>query len=245
MEKERRIVNMDTKQIRTIGLNNVKQNWRLSIGAAVLVCIIAGWGSSFIPNFSFTLHGDNADTVLSLKEGLKYVFQVSEHSKVTVNPFASLNLVHFILGGVVELGYCGFLLKQHDLQPYETRNLFSQFDRFGVGFAQRFLRTLYITLWSLLLIIPGIVADLSYSMTPYILADNPNMSAKEAISASKELMDGHKMDLLFLRLTFIGWDLLAALTFNIGNLWLNPYKHASEAAFYRKILDHQSGIYSA
>lgn len=235
---------MDTKQIRTIALNNVKKNWSLSIGAAVLACILTGWGTSFIPDIDFTWPAELAEIFTWMQEwNLK--FNTSTTSTITFKPFASLNLVHFILGGVVELGYCGFLLKQHDLQPYETRDLFSQFDRFGVGFAQRFLRTLYITLWSLLLIIPGIVADLSYSMTPYILADNPNMSAKEAISASKELMDGHKMDLLFLRLTFIGWDLLAALTFNIGNLWLNPYKHASEAAFYRTVLDQQSGIYSA
>jgi len=227
---------MDTKQIRTIALNNVKRNWSLSIGAAVLVCIIAGWGSSFVPNFDFTIGGEKASTILSLQEGLKYVIPISENSTVTISPFASsLNLVHFILGGVIELGYCGFLLKQHDLQPHETKDLFSQFDRFGVGFAQRFLRGLYVALWSLLFIIPGIIADLSYSMTPYILADHPDMSAKDAITASKELMDGHKMDLFFLRLTFIGWDILAALTFNIGHLWLNPYKNAAEAAFYRQV----------
>lgn len=234
---------MDTKQLRTIGLNNVKRNWALSIGAAVLAMIIAGWGTSFLPDISYTFQGKTGDTVFSLREGLKYVFETSENSRVTVNPFATVNLVHLILGGVIELGYCGFLLKQHDGHPYEVKDLFSQFDRFGVGFAQRFLRGLYVALWSLLLIIPGIMASLSYAMTPYILADRPELTAKQAIAESKQLMDGHKWDLFVLRLTFIGWDLLAVLTFNIGHLWLNPYKHATEAAFYRRLLDNRSGVF--
>ena len=72
-------------------------------------------------------------------------------------------------------------------------------------------------------------------MTPFIMADHPNMTASEAIAASKDMMDGHKWDLFVLRFTFIGWNILAALTANLGNLVLNPYKNAAEAAFYRKI----------
>jgi len=83
--------------------------------------------------------------------------------------------------------------------------------------------------------IPGIIASYSYAMTPYILAENPGLRANEAISRSKEMMDGYKGELFLLHLTFIGWDLLAVLTLNIGHLWLNPYKHAAEAAFYRQL----------
>ena len=83
--------------------------------------------------------------------------------------------------------------------------------------------------------IPGIVKAYSYAMTPYIMAENPEMSAQDAIRASMQLMDGHKGELFWLRLTFIGWDLLAALTLNLGHLALNPYKNAAEAAFYREL----------
>ena len=69
-------------------------------------------------------------------------------------------------------------------------------------------------------------------MTPFIMAENPEMSASEAITASKELMDGHKGELFTLDLTFIGWGLLAALTLNLGNLALNPHHNAAYAAFY-------------
>ena len=90
-------------------------------------------------------------------------------------------------------------------------------------------------LWSLLFIIPGIVKGYAYSMTPFIMAENPDMSANDAITASRQLMDGHKGELFMLDLTFIGWDLLAALTFNLGHLALNPYRNAAHAAFYKDL----------
>lgn len=148
---------------------------------------------------------------------------------------STLSLVHLILGGVVQLGYAKFLLSQHDGRAYEVKDLFSQFERFSVGFLQMFLRNLFIALWSLLLIIPGIIKSLSYAMTPFILEDHPELTAKEAIRRSMELMDGHKGELFVLGLTFIGWEFLNALTLGIGSFWLNPYKNAAYAAFYREI----------
>ena len=90
-----------------------------------------------------------------------------------------------------------------------------------------------IFLWFLLLIVPGIVAALSYSMTFYILADEPDINAKEALEKSKIMMDGHKMDLFLLGLSFIGWALLCILTLGIGLLWLIPYMNVSAAKFYQ------------
>ena len=143
--------------------------------------------------------------------------------------------MQLILGGVIQLGYAKHLLKQHDRQDTSVSDLFSEFERFGQGFAQKFLRGLYCFLWGLLFIIPGIVKSYSYAMTPFILAEHPQLTAQEAISASKDMMEGHKWELFVLRLTFIGWNIVAALTMNIGNLVLNPYKNAAEAAFYREI----------
>ena len=72
-------------------------------------------------------------------------------------------------------------------------------------------------------------------MTPFLMADHPNLTASEAISASKQMMDGHKGRLFWLDLTFIGWSILSALTFNLGYLFLNPYMNAAHAAFYRDL----------
>lgn len=146
-----------------------------------------------------------------------------------------LSLVQFILGGPVQLGYSKFLLKMHDGEEADVKDLFSQFDRFGDGFLLSLLRGLFIALWTLLLIVPGIVKTYSYSMAHFIMAENPGMTPTEAITASKQLMDGHKLELFLLDLSFIGWALLSALTLGIGSLWLVPYRNAAQAAFYRDI----------
>ena len=146
-----------------------------------------------------------------------------------------LSFVRFIIGGTIQLGYTQYLLKQHNHANFNIHDLFSQFDRFKDGFLQNLLRGLYIALWSLLFIIPGIVKSFSYAMTPFIMAENPGMSANDAITASRQLMDGHKGELFMLDLSFIGWDLLAALTLNIGHIFLNPYRNAAYAAFYKDL----------
>ena len=146
-----------------------------------------------------------------------------------------LSLVSLILGGVVQLGYVAYLRKQHDGQPGDVKDLFSRFHMFKQGFLQALLRGIYICLWSLLFIIPGIVKAYSYAMTPFILEEHPELSANQAITASQALMYGHKGKLFCLHLSFLGWSVLSAFTLGIGNIFLNPYKNAATAAFYRSI----------
>lgn len=205
---------------------NLEGTWGISVGvalvAALLGGLIVGTGSNI--NFNF-----NEDTVRNLPPIFWTVLMP------LVSLAGLLGIVSFILGGTVELGYAKFLLKQYDRKELQFSDLFSQFERFGTGFAQKFLRTLYTCLWALLLVIPGIVKGLSYAMTPFILEEHPEMTASEAIKASMKLMDGHKMDLFILGLTFIGWEILACLTMGIGFLFLNPYMNAAYAAFYRNI----------
>lgn len=101
------------------------------------------------------------------------------------------------------------------------------------------LAMLYTWLWMLLLIIPGIVKSYSYAMTPYILEDDEEISGNEAIEKSMRMMDGHKWDLFCLDFSFIGWFLLAILTFGIGMLWLHPYMQTARAAFYEELKANQ------
>lgn len=147
-----------------------------------------------------------------------------------------LAIALYVLGSVISLGYTQFNLDLIDGREPDLNTLFSNFHRFGTAFLARFLTNLYALLWSLLLIIPGIMAAYSYAMTPYILMDHPEMTAGEAIARSKELMAGNRWRLFCLQFSFIGWSILAALTLGIGNLWLTPYTHAAEAAFYRDLV---------
>lgn len=144
-------------------------------------------------------------------------------------------VVCFVIGGTVQLGYAKFNLALVDHREACFSDLFSQFSRFGDGFLLNLLTNLFIVLWSLLLVIPGIIASYSYAMAPYILYENPGMRPTAAIKASKELMRGNKWRLFCLQFSFIGWALLCALTAGIGNLWLHPYQETAQASFYRQI----------
>lgn len=97
------------------------------------------------------------------------------------------------------------------------------------------LMEIMLFLWSLLLVIPGLIKAFSYAMTPYILQDNPELTASEAIHRSRMMMKGHKFDLFYMYLSFIGWFFASILTFGIGFLWLYPYITTTEAAFYEEI----------
>ena len=98
-----------------------------------------------------------------------------------------------------------------------------------------FLMGLFIALWTLLFIIPGIIKMFSYAMTPFILEENPELSANEAIDRSRAMMKGHKFDLFWLFLSFIGWAILCIPTLGIGLLWLVPYMQAAQASFYEDV----------
>ena len=121
------------------------------------------------------------------------------------------SIIQIIIGGAGKLGYAKFNLNLVDNKEAVFSDLFSQFDRLGAGFCMNFLTGLYIVLWTLLFIIPGIIKSFSYAMAPYILAEHPEMTASEAITESRHMMDGNKWRLFCLGFSFIGWDLLCIL----------------------------------
>ena len=117
-----------------------------------------------------------------------------------------------------------------------TSNMFSYtFKGYPKALGLSILYMLFVFLWALLLYIPGIIKGLAYSMSPFILKDNPELSANQAINLSMKMMKGHKFDLFFLMLSFIGWGILAIFTFGIGYLWLAPYMSTTMVAFYEDV----------
>ncbi len=106
---------------------------------------------------------------------------------------------------------------------------------FGKTLGAYLLMSLYVFLWTLLLIIPGIIAAYSYRMVFYLLIDDPELGVSEALRQSKKMMYGYKTKLFCLDLSFIGWALLCILTFGIGLLWLFPYMLTSQTIFYEEL----------
>ena len=138
-------------------------------------------------------------------------------------------ILQLIVGGAVQLGYARFNLNLVDRKDAAVSDLFSQKDRLWDGFCMKFLQGLYIALWSLLLVIPGIVKSYSYAMTPYIMSEHPSLTANEAITESRRIMDGNKWRLFCLDFSFIGWELLCSLPLYAGGFLVLKYFTGSEA----------------
>lgn len=114
-------------------------------------------------------------------------------------------------------------------------SLFHGYKDFVRIFLTILLQAIYTFLWTLLLIVPGIIKSLSYAMTPFVLKDHPELSYDAAISESSRMMKGYKMKLFLLELSFIGWIILALLTLGFGFLILQPYMQTALAAFYEDL----------
>ena len=120
--------------------------------------------------------------------------------------------------------------------------LFDGFNDFGRIVGTKLLQAIYTFLWTLLLVIPGIIKNYSYAMTDFILKDQPELANNAAIEKSMAMMDGNKMKLFLLDLSFIGWAILCLFTFGIGFLFLQPYVQSAHAAFYEDLKAQQGGI---
>lgn len=148
--------------------------------------------------------------------------------------FSNISNILSLLALPLGWGLTVSLLRNHREESVDLENLFDGFrgGRYTRVFCALFLVNLFTFLWALLLIIPGIMKAFSYALTPYILLDEPELTAKQAISRSCEIMQGRRWKLFCLYFSFIGWGILCLLTFGIGFLWLVPYMNASVAAFY-------------
>jgi uncharacterized membrane protein len=146
-----------------------------------------------------------------------------------------LQLAIYLTSGAFALGFAGYFLRRVRDEEFALKNIFDGFKRFWSALFLFFLQFLFIFLWSLLLIVPGIIKSISYSMSYYILSDNPEMSAPDALKKSQIMMKGYKGKYFMLCLSFFGWSLLALLTLGIGYLWLYPYISLSIANFYENL----------
>ena len=141
-----------------------------------------------------------------------------------------------LLAGLVAVGYCAINLSLIRTRTAKIETFISSItDNFGTKLVSTLLMTLFTMLWSMLFLIPGIVKSYSYAMTPYLLLDRPELSATDAITESRKMMNGHKMELFLLDLSFIGWILLVIVTFGIAYLYVTPYMQAARTAFYETL----------
>ncbi len=226
---------------RRIARDALSGRWWTAVLAGLVAALLGGTTSSS-PDFNINI--SESGTNASVSVGNFDLGSLDPESSAALAGFLTvftvvmivLALVFLFIGSVVQLGYCRFNLDLVDRQREpELNTLFSYFSHWRTAVAAGLLQTLYILAWSLLFIIPGIIAGYSYAMTGYILAENPYMAASDAIRYSKDMMYGNRWRLFCLEISFIGWDLLNIFTLGIGTLWLRPYKQAAITAFYREV----------
>ncbi len=124
-------------------------------------------------------------------------------------------------------------LRQFRGEEMQIEWLFGDFNR--RVWATMILRYVLVILWSLLLIVPGIMKSYSYAMVPYLMHDNPELTGREALSRSEEMMKGRRMDLFLLDMSFMGWIFLGLLAFGLGVFFVTPYVESAHVAFYEDL----------
>ncbi len=239
----------DRAGLKTAAKARVSQNrWM-----AVLVCLVAGFcgvisnstvnfGSSFSSGFESGFNSGSVDTP-SFGSGsdllwsdpdvwiiLAIVLIASAVVTLVISAFGIL------VSNVISVGFHGWFLRYSRGENPEFGEMFSGFNHYKSAMLGMFLRGIYVFLWSLLLIIPGIIKSFSYALVPFILYENPSMSAKQAIAISETMTDGWKWELFKFDLSFIGWHFLNTLTCGLlGIFFVNPYIYTSFAMMYDNI----------
>ena len=189
------------------------------------------WGTFVLMTFLMLV----IQTILQIPGYIGSLLEVLSPENVLASlSFSNISNILSLLALPLSWGLTVSLLRNHREESVDLENLFDGFrgGRYTRVFCALFLVHLFTFLWTLLLIIPGIMKAFSYALTPYILLDEPELTARQAITRSSEIMQGRRWKLFCLYLSFIGWGILSLLTFGIGFLWLVPYMNASIAAFY-------------
>jgi len=155
---------------------------------------------------------------------------------IGVVPLAG-SIAVLLIAGPMAVGLATFSLTLARKEDAKLNQIFNGFSKFGTALGANLLKMLFVFLWTLLLIIPGIIATISYSQLFYILAEDDSIGIRDAITKSKKMMYGYKWKYFCLGCRFIGWALLCIFTLGIGYLWLSPYIGISFANFYEDIKD--------
>ena len=209
----------------------------------LLVNNLTGY-TDFNKNFSKLM--DKMDPALLTNEEAVDKF-IEEHTNEILSLYPSVSPAAKILSAVisimcafVQIGFSLYTLKVSRREPTNVKDIFISFEFFGKAFLIMLLQAIFIFLWSLLFIIPGIIAAYRYSQSFYVMYDHPDYSPYRCLRESSNIMRGHKMHLFILQLSFIGWFLLsglvtAAIVAPLLSVFVMPYFCITCAHFYNTV----------
>ena len=220
---------MSRVELKENAKKSLKGNW----GQAILVMVIMGLITLALSCVGFVGNSANLSdpqTIQAILDGTTSIMSPAQLISAVLS---------IVISAFLALGSVSFYMKLSRNEKVTYKELFSKKSLWLLYIGVSIMTAIFVGLWSLLLIIPGIVASYKYSMVNYIMVDNPEIGVFEAIRKSKEMMYGHKLDYFILHLSFIGWAILAGLTFGILMLYVAPYMNVTCANFYYSIKDEK------
>lgn len=206
------------------------RNYWITVAVTLIVGILTGDFLNSSGNSART-EAENIDSIHSIFDFIPIMWIIG----AAIGIITASVIYSIFVGNLFEVGSCRFFEENSE----HKARLGLILDGFKNGAYLKnvstiFFRDLYTFLWTLCLIIPGIVKGYEYKMIPYILAENPEISRERAFEISKQMMDGQKGDAFVLDLSFIGWNILSVITLGIvGILYVNPYQSATWAELYK------------
>lgn len=234
-------MNYSASDFRSMAREALRGKWKTAILLTIIATLL-GAMTSATTLIEFEFESETGFVCTVLEEFSFTIFQTGGLAMILAIVVLIWGIVQLVIGGAMTLGYYQFHQNLVKEEEAEVSTLFVHKDKLWHGFCLNFWQILYVFLWTLCFIIPGIMAACSYAMAPYIANDHPEMTAREAIAASKEMMHGHRWRLFCLEISFIGWELLAALTLGLGSFSVAPYRQTAEAFFYQSLLDSGMGL---
>lgn len=214
---------MKARDFRACAREALCGNWFVAVVAGMIVTAFSG-GSITLENSS--------DEIPPILGGMNISTEVL---LIILGTSLLIMALTLIFSSLVTVGYAQFNIDLIDGERPRIITLFTKWRQIGKAIAASFLVFFRVFFGMILFLIPGIIAAYSHAMVYHILAENPDMTAREAMAESRRIMRGNKWRLFCLHFSFIGWNLLVLITFGIAGLWVMPYEQAAVAAFYREI----------
>lgn len=225
----------DIKAVKARGRQAFKANYWPSVIVSFVLTLFMGGGAASSASQTSNSASTLDPSTMSEEEMMLLVGVL--FGIVAISTVISL-VVKIFLANPIEVGSARFFKKNLEQPGVGIGTIGEGFGGYGRTFVTLLLRDLFILLWTLLLVIPGIMKAYSYRLVPYIVKDEPNLPAGEVLKRSAQLMQGNRWKSFVLDLSFIGWYFFGAITFGLGLIfWTAPYVQSTNAALYLELAD--------
>lgn len=246
----------DRIEVKKHGKARFKANYWKSVLCAFLITLVSG-GTSLISRFNLNdsdyEDGGGAFDEETFNDAEQAISSMSNEDTAVLGlvvagvlavifiAFAIAFVLKIFIFNPLQVGCYGFFRENAGGLDADLDIIKTGFTRYGHTFITLFVRDLFLLLWTLLFIVPGIIKCYSYRMVPFILRDNPELTPTEVITRSRQMMDGQKWNMFVFDLSYIGWALLGVITLGLVNVfWTEPYRQNANATIYLKLIGEGS-----